>query len=238
MGVIVREAAADKRQDADRQSSAPPPGIEAQPAWLANKLQEPLMVGPQQPDLLHVDWSQIPAPQDDGAAAHLAGMPVPDVELQATNGAAVSLSKLPGRTVVYVYPRTGLPGEVSIVEDWDMIPGARGCTPQSCAFRDHHAALMAAGAAHVFGLSVQDTAYQREVVQRLHLPFALLSDEALQLTTVLRLPTMEAGDLLLLKRLAMVLDDGVITKVFYPVFPPDRNAADVLDWLRVPGKAV
>jgi peroxiredoxin len=189
------------------------------------------MPTPANPNLLEVDWSKIPAPSDDGGAKHLAGMRVPDVALAATDGTSVSLGKLGGRLVVFAYPRTGEPGKPSLVEDWDMIPGARGCTPQSCAFRDLHKALIEAGAARVFGLSTQDTAYQRAAVDRLHLPFPLLSDEKLALTKALRLPTMEVAGLTLIKRLAMIIDDGTITKVFYPVFPPDRNAADVLAWL-------
>lgn len=185
-----------------------------------------------QPNLLGVDWSRIPAPQDDGAARHLEGMRMPDSALAATDGSSVSLGARGGRIVVYAYPRTGRPGQIAFVDNWDMIPGARGCTPQSCAFRDHHAELLAAGAARVFGLSTQDTDYQREAVERLHLPFAILSDEGLALTKALRLPTMEVAGQLLLKRFALVLDDGRITKVFYPVFPPDRNAADVLAWLQ------
>jgi peroxiredoxin len=184
------------------------------------------------PNLLGVDWSTIPAPEDDGAARHLEGLQVPDVPLPATDGSSVSLASLGGRIVVYAYPRTGEPGKIALVEDWDMIPGARGCTPQSCAFRDHHAELLMAGAARVYGLSTQDTAYQREAVARLHLPFAVLSDEKLALTRALRLPTMEVAGHVLLKRLALVIDDARITKVFYPVFPPDRNAADVLAWLQ------
>lgn len=183
------------------------------------------------PDLFRVDWSSIPAPEDDGAARHLEGLRVPDITLPATDGTAVSLASLPGLTVVYAYPRTGRPGQIGLVEDWDMIPGARGCTPQSCAFRDHHAELKGAGARAVFGLSTQDTAYQREMAERLHLPFPVLSDEKLALTRALRLPTMVVAGHRLLKRLAMIIDEGRIVKVFYPVFPPDRNAADVLAWL-------
>jgi peroxiredoxin len=185
-----------------------------------------------QPDLLGVDWSKIPAPVDDGAARHLEGSQMPDLALPTTDGSSVSLSRLAGRTVVYAYPRTGRPGQISLVDNWDMIPGARGCTPQSCAFRDHHTELLTAGAARVFGLSTQDTAYQREAVERLHLPFPVLSDETLALTKALRLPTMEVAGQILLKRFALILDDGRIAKVFYPVFPPDRNAADVLAWLQ------
>ncbi len=190
------------------------------------------MVSGTQPDLMAVDWSKIPAPADDGGARHLKGGGLPDLALAATDGSQVSLSKLPGRTVLFAYPRTGTPGQISLVDDWDMIPGARGCTPQSCAFRDLYADLKAAGAAHVFGLSTQDTTYQREVVERLHLPFPLLSDEALALTKAMRLPTMVVAGLTLIKRMAMIIDDGVITHLFYPVFPPDRNAGDVLAWLK------
>ena len=189
------------------------------------------MATPNQPSLDAVDWSKIPAPADDGGARHLQGTALPDIALAATDGRRVSLAKLPGRTVVFIYPRTGTPGQIGLVDDWDQIPGARGCTPQSCAFRDLHADLKAAGATGVFGLSTQDTAYQQEVVARLHLPFAMLSDEALTLTRALRLPTMQVAGLTLLKRMAWVVDDGRIAHVRYPVFPPDRNAADVLAWL-------
>src|SRR4029079_9330983 len=133
---------------------------------------------------------------------------------------------LTGRTVVYVYPRTGQPG-VPAPDGWDAIPGARGCTPQSCGFRDHFAALQRLGVAHLFGLSTQDTAYQREAVERLHLPFAILSDAELKLTPATKLPTFAVDGMELIKRMAWIVDDGTITKVFYPVFPPDRNAADV-----------
>ena len=185
-----------------------------------------------QTNLLQVDWSQIPAPQDDGAAAHLVGMTIPPVSLRATNDTAVALSELTGRTVVFAYPRTGEPGKISLVDDWDMIPGARGCTPQTCAFRDLFAELKAAGAKQVFGLSTQSNAYQTEMASRLHLPFPVLSDEKLELTEALSLPVMEVADLTLIKRLALVIDDAKITHVFYPVFPPDRNAGDVLEWLK------
>ncbi len=138
-----------------------------------------------QKNLLEVDWSKIPAPTDDGAAAHLVGMTIPPVSLVATDDTSVTLSALPGRTVVFAYPRTGEPGKISLVDDWDMIPGARGCTPQTCAFRDLFAELKAAGAAHVFGLSTQSNAYQTEMASRLHLPFPVLSDEKLALTRAL-----------------------------------------------------
>jgi peroxiredoxin len=184
----------------------------------------------QQPNLLSVDWSKIPPPIDDGAMAHLAGTRLPDVALPATDGSAVTLSAIAGRVIVYAYPMTGQPG-VALPDGWDEIPGARGCTPHSCAFRDHHRELVAAGAAHVFGLSTQDSAYQREAAERLHLPFPVLSDARLELATAALLPTMEVAGHTLLKRFALVLDSGVVTQVFYPVFPPDRNAGDVLAWL-------
>ena len=183
-----------------------------------------------QSNLTAVDWSKIAAPEDDGAARHLAGASMPDIALTATDGPTVSLARLAGRTVLYAYPMTGQPG-VALPDGWDALPGARGCTPQSCAFRDHFAELKAAGAAHVFAVSTQDTTYQSEMAARLHLPFPVLSDEALALATALKLPTMDIEGRTLLKRLALVIDDARITTVFYPVFPPDRNAADVLAWL-------
>ena len=173
----------------------------------------------------------IPVPQDDGAARHLAGMKVPDLALPATTGAPVNLSKLKGRTVVYIYPRTGVPG-IDPPDGWDQIPGARGCTPQSCSFRDHFGELTRLGVGQLYGLSTQDTDYQREAAARLHLPFPILSDEALALTGALKLPTFTAAGMTLLKRMALVIDDGKITKAFYPVFPPDKNAADVIAWIQ------
>jgi peroxiredoxin len=172
----------------------------------------------------------LPVPQDDGAARHLPGLAMPDLALPATDGASINLAKLSGRTVVYAYPRTGVPGK-PLIEGWDAIPGARGCTPQSCGFRDHFADLRRAGVDHLFGLSTQETAYQREAVERLHLPFAILSDAGMELTRVLKLPTFEAGGMRLLKRLTLVIDDGVIAHVLYPVFPPDKSAAETLAWL-------
>jgi len=173
----------------------------------------------------------IPAPQDDGAARHLAGMALPDLALPATDGGSVNLSKLKGRTVVYVYPRTGVPG-VDLPPGWNDIPGARGCTPQSCSFRDHFGELKRLGVAQLYGLSTQDTAYQKEAATRLHLPFAILSDETLALTKAMTLPTFVISGMTLLKRMAWVIDDGRITHVFYPVFPPDKSAEDVIAWLQ------
>ncbi len=173
----------------------------------------------------------IPAPQDDGRARHLTGLRLPDSELPATSGGAVNLSKLKGRTVLYVYPRTGVPG-VDPPPGWDQIPGARGCTPQSCGFRDHFAELKALGVSHVFGLSTQDTGYQREAAERLHLPFPILSDAELSFARSLHLPMFMTAGMTLLARMALVIEDGVIVKVFYPVFPPDKNAEEVIAWLR------
>lgn len=173
----------------------------------------------------------LPVPEDDGAAAHLPGTAMPDIVLPATSGGAVELAKLSKRTVIYAYPRTGVPDEPKFYEGWEAIPGARGCTPESCAFRDHHAELSAAGA-DVFGLSTQDTAFQRDAVKRLHLPFAILSDDRLELTRALKLPAFEVNGLTLLKRLTLVVREGTIEHVFYPVFPPDGHAEEVLGWLK------
>lgn len=189
------------------------------------------MIADKPANLNDVDWSSLPAPENDGAADHLKGMPVPEIALGATDGRSVDLSKAPGLTVVYAYPMTGRPG-TALPDGWDDIPGARGCTPQSCAFRDHFQELHALGVAQVYGLSTQDTDYQREAAERLHLPFPLLSDADLALTRGLDLPTFRVDGMALLKRLAMILDGGQVRKVFYPVFPPDRNAQDVVDWLK------
>ncbi len=182
-------------------------------------------------DFLTVDWSTIPAPVDDGAARHLATKSIPSVSLAATDGRRVDLAGLSGATVVYAYPMTGRPG-VPLPDGWDKMPGARGCTPQSCSFRDHFAELKSLGIENVFGLSSQTTEYQQEAAARLHLPFALLSDRDFALTDALQLPTFEMAGVRLLKRLTMVLLDGRIEHVFYPVFPPDRSALQVVDWLR------
>jgi peroxiredoxin len=169
-------------------------------------------------------------PTDDGACDHLPGMRLPPVALPSTAGEHVDLSELSGKTVVYCYPRTGRPGE-DLPQGWDRIPGARGCTPQSCAFRDHNAELQTLGA-RVFGLSTQSTIYQREAADRLQLPFDLLSDEELAFAEALGLPTFEVEGMKLTKRLTLVIDDGQVEKVFYPVFPPDENAEEVIRWLR------
>jgi peroxiredoxin len=172
----------------------------------------------------------IPIPTDDGAADHLPGMRIPSVPLISISGDTVDLSALSGKTVVYCYPMTGRPDR-DPPQGWDEIPGARGCTPQSCSFRDHHAELRDLDA-RVFGLSTQDTEYQKEAAGRLHLPFELLSDEKLAFAEALSLPAFEAEGMIVLKRLTLVIEDGRIEKVFYPVFPPSKNAEEVLAWLR------
>ncbi len=185
----------------------------------------------QNPNLNEVDWSTLPQPEDDGAAAHLIGMKLPSIKLMSTTGDFVDLSQLVGRSVVYAYPMTGRP-DTPLPDGWDDIPGARGCTPQSCAFRDHAAELAKLNVEHLFGLSTQDTPYQKEAAERLHLPFPLLSDKDQSLVTALRLPMMRVGGMVLNKRLTMILKDGSIEHVFYPVFPPDRSSLDVITWLR------
>jgi peroxiredoxin len=183
-----------------------------------------------QPDIYRLP-PDLPVPTDDGEADHLPGMTIPALPMPTTSGAQIDLSEIPGRTVLYCYPRTGLPDR-DPPQGWDEIPGARGCTPQSCAFRDHYSDLQALGA-QVFGMSTQTTEYQREVVERLHLPYDLLSDSDLTYAMALQLPTFEFEGQTLLKRITMILRDGVIEHVFYPVFPPDRNATDVIAWLKV-----
>lgn len=173
----------------------------------------------------------LPVPVDDGAASHLPGQQMPALELPATTGQDVRLDQLgAGRTVLYFFPRMGQLGQ-PLPTDWDLIPGARGCTPETCAFRDHHSDLATAGA-RVFGLSSQSTDYQAEAVDRLLLPFALLSDTALELAQALSLPTFDVDDQRLYKRLTLIVQDGVVEHVFYPVFPPDQHAQQVLIWLR------
>lgn len=173
----------------------------------------------------------LPVPEDDGAAQHLPGLAMPELTLAATDGTEVDLSALgPGRTVLYLYPLSGKPG-ADLPDGWDAIPGARGCTPETCGFRDHYAELKAAGAATVYGLSSQSTDYQAELSERLGLPFEIISDTGHELADALDLPTFTAGDQRLYKRLTLIIADGRIEHVFYPIFPPDEHAAEVLAWL-------
>lgn len=176
--------------------------------------------------------ADLPVPEDDGAADELPGRRLPALRLPATDGRSVALDRLgAGRTVLYVYPLTGRPG-VELPDGWDAIPGARGCTSEACDFRDHHDELRAAGASRVLGVSSQDSEYQRELVTRLRLPFAMLSDQRLQLAEAPGLPTFRAAGTTLYKRLTLVIAGGVVEHVFYPVFPPNEHAGQVLHWLR------
>jgi peroxiredoxin/DNA-binding transcriptional MerR regulator len=175
--------------------------------------------------------ADLPIPQDDGAADHLPGLEMPHTELRSTAGETIALEAMSeGRSVLYIYPLTGRP-DTDLPDGWDAIPGARGCTPEACDFRDHHQDLTAAGGARVFGLSSQDTTYQQELVDRLRLPFSMLSDTDFRLANALSLPTFEAGGTRLYKRLTLIVRDEKIEHVFYPVFPPNEHAQQVLTWL-------
>jgi len=173
----------------------------------------------------------LPIPEDDGACSHLTGLKIPSMPLRSTSGTLIDFSSLKGLTVVFCYPRTGAPGEV-IPEAWDLIPGARGCTPQACSFRDTSSELQGLGVNQIFGLSTQDTEYQNEVKERLHLPYDLLSDEALDLLQALSLPSFEWEGKQLVKRLVVALRDGEIVKIWYPVFPSNQSANQVIEWLK------
>ena len=174
--------------------------------------------------------TDLPVPQDDGACSHLPGSQIPSIPLSDTAGQPVDIAALPGLTIVFCYPRTGAPGE-TITDDWNAIPGARGCTPQACSFRDELAELRRLGVKNVFGVSTQDTSYQAEARDRLHLPYELLSDEDLVYAKALGLPTFEWQGKSLIKRLALAVEDAKVIHVFYPVFPPDSNAKEVAKWL-------
>ena len=173
----------------------------------------------------------LPVPQDDGACDHLSGISVPHLKLESTSGRIVDLAieaKKP--TVIFIYPRTGEPDKPAPPE-WDLIPGARGCTPQSCGFRDLYSEFKNEGF-QIFGLSSQESDYQREFVKRNHIRFEILSDKEFALTDALRLPTFHYNSMRLMRRMAFVLQEGRIKKVFYPVFPPNKNAETVLAWIR------
>jgi peroxiredoxin len=176
----------------------------------------------------------LPAPLDDGASSHLLGKSLPNVTLHSTSDRQVNISHIRGKVVFYCYPMTGQP-DIKLPNGWDLIPGARGCTPQSCSFRDHYQELQALGT-QVYGVSTQTFSAQIEAVERLHLPFELLSDANFELTTSLQLPTFQVENKRLIKRLTLIAQEGKIVKVFYPVFPPDKNAQDVIEWLNQ-GKA-
>ena len=173
--------------------------------------------------------SDLPAPVDDGAADHLVGGEMPSVSFKSTSTSPVDLSQTVGGSVIYIYPKTGRPDQ-PMPEGWEAIPGARGCTPEACNFRDHHADLAELGT-DVFGFSCQTTDYQAEMAERLHLPFPILSDPGFALADALGLPTFEAFGERLYTRLSLFVTDGVIEHVWYPIFPPDRHASAVVDWL-------
>lgn len=175
--------------------------------------------------------TSLPAPVDDGACDHLLGLPIPDVHFASTEGELVSLLEAThAPTVIYVYPRTGVPG-VEMPRGWDAIPGARGCTPQSCSYRDDYSAFQALGV-DVYGLSTQSTEAQMEFAEREHIPFPLLSDPDRALGSALRLPTFTAGGDVLYRRVTLIVDAGRVVHVRYPVFPPDTDADETLAWLR------
>ncbi|KAG6830925.1 hypothetical protein H0H92_013853 [Tricholoma furcatifolium] len=185
------------------------------------------------PTIQHLDLpSDLPVPIDDGACDHLVGTSLPAISLASTaSGVPVDLSTLSGLTIVFCYPRTGEPG-VPVAKEWDLIPGARGCTPQACAFRDTSAELHGLGVQHIFGLSTQDTAYQTEVKDRLHLPFEILSDAEFKWVNALKLPTFEWEQGPLVKRITIAIQDGKIIHKWYPVFPSNQNASRVIEWLK------
>ncbi|MBU3620011.1 peroxiredoxin [Polynucleobacter sp. CS-Odin-A6] len=174
--------------------------------------------------------TDLPIPQDDGAANHLVGMRLPNMLLASTTGKQLNLGEISGRLVIYCYPMTGQPN-VALPDGWDQIPGARGCTPQSCSFRDHYQELQALGA-EVVGLSVQSTEYQQEMADRLHLPFPIVSDLDYQFQRALQLPTFVAAGMTLLKRITLIANDGVIEAVHYPIFPSDSDPAWVIKHLK------
>lgn len=180
------------------------------------------------------DFAQLPAdlpvPDDDGAARHLVGMSLPAIPLMSTSGHTVDLAQLSGLAVIYAYPKTGVPG-VESPDGWDDMPGARGCTPQACGFRDHYSLLRDLGVSDVYGLSAQGSEYQQEAVARLHLPFEMLSDSAFELANALNLPTFELNGTRYHCRLTLVVEGSEIVHTFYPVFPPDTHAAAVQAWV-------
>jgi peroxiredoxin len=183
-----------------------------------------------QPDVISsVFFANLPIPLDDGACEHLENRPMPDISLCSVNDQKINVSRIPGWSVIFCYPMTGGPG-ISIPEGWVQIPGAAGCTSQTCSFRDNYTELKRHNVS-VYGISTQVSETQKEAVIRLNLPYPLLSDSDHSLSSALKLPLLEVDCLKLIKRLTLILEDGVIKKCFYPVFPPDKNVVNVLAWL-------
>ena len=184
-----------------------------------------------QKNLTNVDWSKIPAPKNEENLSHLNNYHIKRIKLRSTNNKLVNLSDLRGLTIIYIYPMTGQPDK-SLPDNWDNIPGARGCTPQSCSFRDNFNELKKLNISNIFGLSTQTSEYQREMVQRLKLPYEVLSDEKLEFAKKLNLPIFEVGEMRLIKRITLILNNNKIIKYFYPVFPPDKNVDEVISYLK------
>ena len=176
------------------------------------------------------DWSKIPAPKEDEDLSHLLKYKIKSVLLKSTNNQSIDLSKIKGLSIIYIYPMTGQPN-IPLPENWDNIPGARGCTPQSCSFRDNFSILKKLNVNNIFGLSTQTTEYQKEMTERLHLPFPVLSDEKLEFAKQLNLPIFEVENMKLIKRITLILKDNEIIKYFYPIFPPDKNVEQVIQFL-------
>jgi len=184
-----------------------------------------------QKNLTNVDWSKIPEPKGDENLNHLNNYIIEPIKLKTTNDKLVELSEFKGLTIIYIYPMTGQPDK-PLPDNWDNIPGARGCTPQSCSFRDNFHELKKLNISNIFGLSSQTSEYQKEMTQRLKLPYKVLSDEKLEFTKQLNLPTFEVGEMKLIKRITLILDNNKIIKYFYPVFPPDKNVDEVIAYLK------
>jgi peroxiredoxin len=180
--------------------------------------------------LSSLDWSKMPVPNGDEDLSHLLEYKIKQIVLKSTNNQLVNLSEIKGLSVIYIYPMTGQPNK-PLPNDWDNIPGARGCTPQSCSFRDNFSNLKKLNIDNFFGLSTQTTEYQKEMVERLHLPFSVLSDEKLEFAKQLNLPVFEVENMKLIKRITLILNDNMIIKYFYPIFPPDKNVEEVIKFL-------
>ena len=182
-------------------------------------------------DFFNVDWTKIPEPKLDVNLNHLNNFKISDIELNSTDNKIVNISKLKEISVIYIYPMTGVPGK-ALPEGWDEIPGARGCTPQSCTFRDNFSKLKELGVKNIFGLSTQNTEYQKELADRLHLPYPILSDEKLEFAKKLKLPLFKVEGMDLIKRITLILKDNEIVKYFYPIFPPTKNVEDVIEFFQ------